>query len=247
MNFLIIFIFVLITQSAIASDDRFFEDSDRGWFWYEKEKPEDEEKQKVAIDTQDASAQMKALKAELEKTLDKAILYPTEQNIISYILLQEKIADRSERFADNWQKALYTHPELDRKVKHPTTQAALPIYYQEKSKATKAKIASIAKEYGLLYFYKGGCPYCTAFAPVIRDFAARYNLTVLGITLDGIVLREFPTSRQDNGIATSLNIKVVPALIAVHPKTGKQIPIAYGMISQSEMEARINLLVEGGI
>jgi conjugal transfer pilus assembly protein TraF len=88
---------------------------------------------------------------------------------------------------------------------------------------------------------------CTAFALVVRDFAARYNLTVLGVSLDGIVLREFPTSRQDNGIATSLNIKVVPALIAVHPKTGKQIPIAYGMISQSEMEARINLLLEGGI
>jgi conjugal transfer pilus assembly protein TraF len=237
-------LFIMITNNAIAQEERFFDTHGRGWYWYEEEKLQ-KEKEKLSVSAQGASLKMKALKAQLERTLDQAVLYPSEKNIISYILLQEKIADKSERFANNWQKVLYTHPELDRKIKHPTTQAALPIYYQQKSKTTQTKVASLAKEYGLLYFYKGSCPYCTAFSSVVKDFAARYNLAVLGVSLDGMVAQEFPDSKTDNGIATSLNVKVVPALIAVHPKTGKQIPIAYGFISQSEMEARINLLVEG--
>jgi conjugal transfer pilus assembly protein TraF len=234
--------FIVFAQTAIAYEERFFDTHTRGWYWYEEQKSEKEKKPSASA--QGASLKMQALRAQLERTLDQAVLYPTEKNIISYILLQEKIADKSEKFANNWQKVLYTHPELDRRIKHPTTQAALPIYYQLQRQQNQKKIAKIAKEYGLLYFYKGSCPYCVAFSPVVRDLAARHNLTVLGVSLDGMVAQEFPDSKKDNGIASSLNVSVVPALIAVHPKTGKQIPIAYGFISQSEMEARINLLVE---
>jgi len=55
---------------------------------------------------------------------------------------------------------------------------------------------------------------------------------------------EFPDARRDNGIAERLGISHVPALIALHPKSGKFIPLAYGMVSISEIEERVELLTK---
>ncbi len=232
-------IIVLLHQSAFA-EESFFGSAARGWHWYESKKEEEEKKAKLQLTPLQKT---KVFNQELEKKLHTAIWHPTEKNIIAYLKIQEELMDRSEKFAFNWQKVIYYHPELDSKVKHPTTQAALPIYYAEQQKEIENKIKSLAKNYGLIYIYRSECPYCQKFAPVVKDFAARYNWQVLGISLDGKQIEEFPNSKQNNGIAEALNIKVVPALLAVNPKDNSYIPVAYGYISQQEMETRINLLV----
>lgn len=65
---------------------------------------------------------------------------------------------------------------------------------------------------------------------------------MLAISLDGGALPEFPHVRRDNGIATRLQVGHVPALIAVHPNSGQTIPLAYGFVSESEIENRVELL-----
>ena len=62
------------------------------------------------------------------------------------------------------------------------------------------------------------------------------------MSLDGGRLPEFPNAKRDNGISKRLQIAHVPALIALHPKTGQLIPLAYGMISETEIEERLSLL-----
>ena len=68
--------------------------------------------------------------------------------------------------------------------------------------------------------------------------------SVLGISLDGGTLPEFPTAKQNNGIAERLQIGHVPALIALHPRTGQLIPLAYGLVSESEIEQRVEVLTK---
>ena len=103
---------------------------------------------------------------------------------------------------------------------------------------------SLAQEYGLFFFFRKNCPYCHQFAPVVKRFSEKYGWSVLGISLDGGTLSEFPMAKQNNGIAERLQITHGPALIALHPKTGQLIPLAYGMISESEIEQRAELLTK---
>jgi len=79
---------------------------------------------------------------------------------------------------------------------------------------------------------------------VVKRFAEKNGWSVLAISLDKgkPSFPEFPKAKPDNGIAARLNITHVPALIALHPKTGQMIPLAFGMISESEIEARVEAL-----
>jgi conjugal transfer pilus assembly protein TraF len=114
--------------------------------------------------------------------------------------------------------------------------------FGEKNKELTKRIQALAQEYGLFFFFKKECPYCHHFAPVVKHFAEKHGWSVLAISLDGGVLPEFPHARRDNGIASRLQVAHVPALIAVHPRSGQTIPLAYGLVSESEIENRVELL-----
>ncbi len=79
----------------------------------------------------------------------------------------------------------------------------------------------------------------------MKRFSQKHGWAVLAISMDGssrTILPEFPDAKPDNGISKRLQITHVPALVALHPKTGKLIPLAYGLVSESEIEERIELL-----
>jgi conjugal transfer pilus assembly protein TraF len=109
----------------------------------------------------------------------------------------------------------------------------------------KATIQSLAKEYGLFFFFSGGCEYCHQFAPIVRQFSEQYGWAVLAVSLDGGQLKEFPHAQPDNGLFAQWQPggQVMPALYAVNPNTGHVIPIAFGMTSIDQMEIRIMSLV----
>jgi conjugal transfer pilus assembly protein TraF len=94
----------------------------------------------------------------------------------------------------------------------------------------------LASEYGLFFFFRKNCSYCHHFAPIVKRFADKYNWSVLGISLDGGTLSEFPHAKRDNGISARLGITHVPALIALHPKTKKLIPLAYGWFQKMKLK-----------
>lgn len=231
----------------------FFEGRAEGWHWYESlsdSKVEDNEKKEgkkekryekklsPSSPTQVIEAQRKAL----EQKLHAAILKPRRENIISYIIAQKAIMDQSQRFAESWKQVVMTTPSLDETLIHPVDQNARHIYYNEKSKDLSKRIQALANEYGLFFFFKEKCAYCHGLAPIIKRFSQKHGWSVLAISMDGGKLAEFPDAKRDNGISKHLRIAHVPALIALHPKTGQLIPLAYGLVSESEIEDRITLL-----
>lgn len=247
------FLSLILSLSSLQAEapTSFFERKAEGWHWYEdrlrvnSDKIEEEKKDNEdnplsssKTPTEKIEAQRKAL----EKKLHAAILEPTQNNIISYLLAQKAIMDQSERFAESWKKVVMTTPSLDETLVYPVDQNARHVYYDEQKKALSKRIKGLAQEYGLFFFFRENCPYCHNFAPIVKRFAQKYGWSVLAVSLDGGTLPEFPGAKQDNGIAKRLGIVHVPALMALHPKTGKLLPLAYGMISESEIEGRIELL-----
>ncbi|MBY0501640.1 MAG: type-F conjugative transfer system pilin assembly protein TraF [Alphaproteobacteria bacterium] len=233
----------------------FFQKRAEGWHWYQslrdnkiEERKTEEEKKGYGLSPSSAQTpteKIEAQRKQLETKLHTAILEPSQHNIITYILAQKALMDQSQRFSEAWKQVVLTTPSLDETLIHPIDQNARHIYYDEQRRELSKKIQGLAQEYGLFFFFRKNCPYCHQFAPIVKRFTNKYGWSALGISLDGGSLPEFPHAKRDNGISERLGITHVPALIALHPQTGKLIPLAYGMISETEIEERIELLVRG--
>ncbi len=221
----------------------FFERKAEGWHWYQSlsdNKVEEETKtpHQSLSPTQAIEAQRKVL----ETKLHAAIVEPTRDNIIAYITAQKALMDQSQRFSEMWKQVVMTTPALDETLVYPVDQNARHVYYKEQHDKLEKRIMRLASEYGLFFFFRKNCSYCHHFAPIVKRFAQKYGWSVLPISLDGGTLSEFPNAKQNNGIAERLQIAHVPALIALHPKSGQLIPLAYGLTSESEIENRVEML-----
>lgn len=231
----------------------FFERHAEGWHWY-GERPKDnkiEERKENSLKESPSgrnspsptpTEKIEAQRKELETKLHTAILEPSHENIIIYILAQKALMDQSERFSEAWKRVVLRTPSLDETLVHPVDQNARHVYYQKKHRDITKRIKALAQEYGLFFFFKGECSYCHHFAPIVKEFAKKHGWSVLAVSLDGGTLPEFPGARKDNGMAARLHVSHVPALVAFHPTSGQMIPLAYGMVSESEIEERADLL-----
>ncbi|MGB2686312.1 MAG: conjugal transfer protein TraF [Olleya sp.] len=239
---------VLGIASSGYCNESFYKSHARGWHWYER-KISDEEDNKTntnenkVVTTYNPTQEVENIRKEAESKLHNAMIRPTEKNVIEYIKAQEKIADRSEEFSKVWQKAIYKNPELDRTLKHPVSYNALHISKEETSKDKRQKISELSKEYGLMYFFRGDCKYCQGFSSVVKRFASKYEWDLMPVQIGDVPIEGFENAKKDNGVSARLGIKNVPALIAVHPKSGDMIPLAFGYIGDSEIEERVDALV----
>lgn len=243
-------LFFFLSPGHCVLSTTFFERHAEGWHWYE-EPPRDnkiEERKKTPsgrsspFSSSTPTEKIEAQRKELETKLHSAILEPSHENIITYILAQKALMDQSQRFSDAWKQVVLRTPSLDETLVHPVDQNARHIYYQERHQDITKRIKALAQEYGLFFFFKGTCAYCHHFAPIVKDFAKKHGWSVLAVSLDGGTLPEFPGAKKDNGMAARLQVSHVPALIAFHPSSQQMIPLAYGMVSESEIEERVDLL-----
>lgn len=236
---------LLFCNTTLASS--FFEKRAEGWHWYqdppiENEAEEKKEKTTPVLPPQTPTQAIENQRKALEQKLHAAIVEPTRENLVAYILAQKALMDQSQRFSESWQRVVMTTPTLDETLVHPVDQNARHVYYQTRNQGITKQIKALAQEYGLFFFFKGNCPYCHQFAPIVKHFAQKHGWSVLGISMDGGELTEFPQAKRDNGMAARLQVSHVPALIAFHVRSGQMIPLAYGMVSESEIEERIDLL-----
>ena len=226
----------------------FFDRKAEGWHWYEtkkEEKKEKEEQKQQSVSLQISPTQwVENQKKLLNESLNLALFQPSFENVKNYQILQKKMMDRSEIFSEMWQRVLFSTPSLDENTKFPITQVGRHAYLDIQRRKKSELIKKISKSYGLFFFFKGDCAYCHVFAPIVKQFSKKHNIEIIAISLDGGKVKEFPNSIQNNGAAQKLEIKAVPALIAVNPSTQKILPISYGVNSIEDLENRLLLLEE---
>lgn len=247
MNAIVMFTILLITE-VYANEKTFYEDHARGWHWYEQ--IEEDAVQYDKAGDQDtlypATAALKAYQAKIEEAKALAVMYPTPKNVFNYQRLQYELSEKSSVFADVWMQNVYKNPWLDYTQQSPVSQNARHIYLEEKQKKFEGKIRKLSDMYGLFFFFKNNCPYCEAFAVVLKKFSEKYGWDVLAVSEYGERHALFKRSVQDNGLADTWGVSTYPSVFAVNPKTGHVIPVAVGMISIQEMEERIiSLIAEG--
>jgi conjugal transfer pilus assembly protein TraF len=225
-----------VSQSVFCDTYTYFDDHEKGWHWYQQEPvKQDSAPEPVA----DPTEEMSAVRALIKKSLNQAILNPTQKNVQEYISLQNQMSDRSSQFSNVWQKVLLNNPDLNYSLIHPTNSIGSQVDTDTQHVKEDQAIAQLAKQTGLFFFYHSTCPYCQRFAPILKNFSDHYGITVIPITTDGISLPEFPNSKANAGQAEKFNVTVEPALFAVNPYTHKAYPVSYGLLTEDDLRKRI--------
>ena len=116
---------ILSTSICCGEEQRSWQNRHaEGWAWYHDPKKEPEQK-KVEEKPQDPIVSLDKAKEELERALAKAILEPTNENVLVYMTLQKKWINQSADFAHIWQRNILGHPELASLT--PTSQYGVQI------------------------------------------------------------------------------------------------------------------------
>jgi conjugal transfer pilus assembly protein TraF len=185
-----------------------------------------------------------ALQQRVEALRNIAIIRPTEANIRNYLAVQAEVIDKASVFADVAQRVIWAHPEFDYTVTgRPVNAKALEVFDRAQTDAREGAAMTLARDHALFFFFRSDCPYCHQFGPYLRDFEAKFGLTVVPISVDGgPLLPAYPNPKIDNGIARALDVREVPALFLAAPASGRIIPIGYGVLSESELLERLQVV-----
>lgn len=246
-----------VDRDETRVDDSYWRDRERGWFWYDDPLPERNEGPKSkpkAVPTISAPigpkrprelVEFEALQKRVEDLRNIAIINPSEQNIRSYLNIQNFVIEKASTFADVAQRVIWASPELDPTVTgRPVNAKALEVFDREQVGARTSTVAHLSQTHALFFFFRSDCPYCHQFAPLLKDFEAKFGLKIVPISVDGGGLPEFRSPRVDNGIARTLDVRQVPALFLAEPRGGKITPIGYGVLSESELLERIFVVTQ---
>jgi len=248
---------------AIASP--YWGRTQEGWFWYRAppSPPNPEEAATPAPPRPQAAAleqkrtrspeldTFDAMQARLEELKRVAVINPSDANMTAYMRYQRQVMDTAERFAQRWQRLVWTEPDLDYALSGRPTQAlAVAAFDAQRQTDQEQTVRSLAATHGLIFVFRGDCPFCHRFAPILKRFAQTHGLTVLPISLDGGTLPEFPDARPDNGMAARLNARAVPALYLTQPRLREIRTVGFGLMSEADLLDRLSTLareMSGGL
>jgi conjugal transfer pilus assembly protein TraF len=241
---------LLIWQTSFAAEKitkNRCEEYGLGWHFYCQSEQKEEKKAKVTKDDsasqnqEDYKIKLEEIKSVLEDKKAKAVIYPTEENIKEYMEYQQMVLGKSGAFADQWRRTLWKTPALDYTLKRPISKLGKEAWIDERNKDVKQTVKQINDRYGIFFIFKGSCPYCHKYSPVLKSFQNKYGITIMAISLDGGALPEWKNFAVDNGQIErmGMEIKSVPATILFDKETRELIPVGFGMLSHTELEERI--------
>lgn len=245
-----------LSETPAQSDGKYWEDRERGWFWYQDPAQEVLEskpatparppRQQTAVPTPAAPTKAPELVAfaQLQKRVEEyrniAIMVPSEANVRRYMEIEAYVMGKASLFADVAQRVAWATPNLDPTLQgRPVNAKALEVFEREQAGQRGGKIAELGADHVLFFFFRGDCKYCHAYAPTLAEFQAKRGIRVLAISVDGGTLPEFPDPKMDNGIASNLKVSQVPATFLAHPRSGKIVPIGFGVLSEGQLVERI--------
>jgi conjugal transfer pilus assembly protein TraF len=182
------------------------------------------------------------LRQELKRREDLAVMNPSEQNIKDYLALWQVTQDKGAAFADTWRRVVWQNPELDYTQKRPVNNSAIKVYDNARIQNEEQQLKLLAKEHGLIFFFRSDCRYCHAMAPTLKMITEKYGIEVLPISIDGKGLPDFPAFRDGRAKAAAWNIQRVPALFIGSKNKLERAPIGFGMMSLTEILNRIFVL-----
>ena len=224
-----------------SGDTTYWRRASEGWFWYRD--PPEAIRGPKATPPPNRPAELVEFEA-MQKRLDDlkrvAVMNPTDANLLSYMRYQRFVMDKSEFFAERWQRLVWSAPDLDYGLTgRPTNAMAIGVFDDQQRDRQAQAVRNLAFTHGVLFIFRSDCPYCHRLAPILKRFEQEYGMTVFPVSLDGRGLPEYPNPQPDNGIATRLNASMVPALYLSAPSKRQIRPIGFGVMAMNELIERI--------
>lgn len=173
-----------------------------------------------------------ALQTATKRALYEAILYPGVDNFVKYFRLQNYWTQQAGLFTMSAKRPCWHIPNWTITCSTAITTARYGTSWRQTAQQRQA-IAKLAEHYGIM-FLPGQDPIDGQLAQVINGFRDTYGLSVIPVSVDGVINPLLPDSRTDEGQAQRLGVKYFPAMMLVDPKQGSVRPLSYGFISQDD-------------
>lgn len=252
----------------IAGKRPFYERGPEGWWWYEDRPSEQDEKPapkqpekpvggqpsaKPASQDEQDLVKFTAFQKSLEDAGKIATINPTDRNMLRWMELLAESRRKATVFTDSGLRVAALNPSVDDRYNgmnmRPANPAATATWDAEDRRLQQARLEALSRTHGIFFFFKSDCPYCHAYAPLLKRFAQKYGLTVMAVSMDGGPIAEFPDARVNNGIAgrvvDQLGIPreqfVVPFTVLAKPSTQEVLPLGFGVMNEAELTERLDL------
>ena len=241
-------ILVIFSLPAQAKKADYCKEYGLGWNFYCQDKKQEEVKEdaKESVkespkNQEDYAKKLAEIKQTLEDKKAKAVIYPTEDNIADYMAYQKTVLDRSGTFADQWRRVLWKTPALDYTLQRPVSKVGKESWIDKRNADVESAVRNINDRYGIFFLFRGDCPHCHRYSPILKAFQQKYGISIIAVSMDGGRLPEWDKIMINNGQIARMGIKVesVPATILFDKKTRKVIPIGFGVLAHSDLEERI--------
>lgn len=248
--------------SVIPTNAPFYDDKERGWFWYEEDqmnieeeltpvqdeeprpKPE-EKKEPDNSNTGPRPLSSEWFRKNMEKYRDQAIDNPSPENVTTYMYLQRVMLDKAEKFAEVSQRVVMADSLLDENTRRPIATFGGTAKDEMSTKGTEKAAKKLAQLAGLWFFYESNCEFCVKQAGVLKGLMNAYGFKVLAIARDGLPLPDgsFSNFTVDRGQSKKLGVEMTPALFLVKPgEQGGAIQLGQGLLAGDEIVKRTIVL-----
>lgn len=237
----------------------FYQDKERGWFWYEDPPPEQEpekieptpapvapppaekESAEPAAPELPPTGSVAWIREMLPKLRDAAMDNPTKENVGAYFWAQRIMLDKAELFSRHSVDVIRNDPFLDEDMRYPASNSASDALATAAGKQKETLLKMIAGSSALVFFYNGNdCILCEQALAAVSALEFRYGFTVMPVSMDGAPLPggKYPNTQYDTGLAEQLGIIASPALALVIPPNDVKI-VSFSTVSMETATTRI--------
>ena len=210
-------------------------DLKHGWFWYEdrevSEKPEELTETSpppVARYSREELLMMHPdeLKAHLEAALKQAVWKPTLTNVRDYYEVQDVVRRKALAFANVSTALMRENPgeSWDANVGPLAGRER----YRERLEDIERTLAAAQNDFALVYFFGEGCGYCLRQEEILSVLEADYGWRVRPVEIE-----------ENPALAERFGVERVPYLLLVSRRTGKHIPVAFGVVALDTLTRNI--------
>lgn len=252
MQQMIFILLLLISAGANAANNNFFDQSYRGWLWFEeKEREEALKEQQTSIDHIPTKAEMEQakreneeFKEELESLRHMMIRYP---NNINYIRLykekEQEMLNIAMTLAHNFAMTNFLNPHLADNLQAPQNIYGRNVKRAEQQASEKQIIQSLTSKIELFVFREENCAHCSVLEKHLNSFAKKYGFTVEAVSKDNGQSKYFKT-HNNPAIIKALSLDIMPAVIAVTKDSSMRFELARGAVSIPDLEDKALLLAK---
>jgi len=218
------------------------EPAKRGWWWYELPAPPSEEDDMPEAPPPESGAAAPArLSSEILRDLHpdafqaymqamekEAVRRPTVDNVRHYYEVQNIARQKAAAFTHVAEYVWQKYPELSVAKDYPLAAPGRAALTSAQVEERRQLLAAAREDFALLYFHAPDCPFCREQEQILRYFSERFGWTV----------RPVDTARRPD-LAARFGVETVPALLLIHRESPEYLPVAAGVTSAAEIEARL--------